>query len=304
MIHDEVTTIDSKQALIFVIINYKSILSVTVLICFFLTGCLRMIGIREDWELINGIACYVRTAPGAVPDTDCHEKIDINTIERVSYSYFKDKNYVYWWSNEFYLVSDADSLTFERIGGSYHRDKHAVYHNGGAIKGSDRQTFKTYKIVSSSHPNKERDSEWASDKKYAYKFGATSFLKIKLKDPNTFTVLYSNWAKDSKTYYTSRSYRDEKTGRFKSEIIAMEEVDHETFEIITIKSHPTRYAKDKNHVYFHSEILSGADPKSFKVVNHREKIDVHNKLIWTAEDCCHRYFNDEIVEVIENVSTK
>lgn len=86
-------------------------------------------------------------------------------------------------------------------------------------------------------------------------------------DKNSFEELPYNWVRDNKNYF----YLGKKIT-----------VDYSSFEILEYY-----YAKDKNHVYYRSEIISEADPKTFRhIEGSNDGMDKYNCYSWGEKIPC------------------
>ena len=168
------------------------------------------------------------------------EGVDVNSLVLLKpsqinnaywYFYVKDKNHVYHQGQK---IQEANADTFELLTKTYSKDKNHVFSYNEKIESADVNTFQVM-------------GNYARDKNHVY-FGATILTDV---DSSSFKV-FENWryfSDKSGVYYAGK-------GRNK-----IENADIDSFE--TLK---WDYARDKNHVYNHGQILEGFNSESFAVL--------------------------------------
>ncbi|MCG9793814.1 DKNYY domain-containing protein [Flavobacterium algicola] len=153
-----------------------------------------------------------------------------------------DKNHVFIDTS---ILENADPKTFGHVKDYYWKDKKNVYllqfgRTDARIMGAEPTTFKVIK-----------DLLWSLDKNNVY----YEFDKLEKVTPHLFVAIDENWGKDNRYYYY--------------QTLRVDSLDYESAEII--KSYfmnepakPSKYIKDKNHVFFHNKLVKDANSKTFK----------------------------------------
>lgn len=200
--------------------------------------------------------------------TDITEQANTDSFEVLKYGYSKDQNSVFYKAN---ILPQADLETFFVIENErklpYSADK-----NGLIIK------EKRINAMLDAHSFELLPRPYSKDKNHVY-FG-DDFQILDHANPTTFVcpefnsiVNYQYYAFDiSRAFYYENG-----------QISIIENIDAKTFKVLS-----THYAKDKNNVYYKSQIIAGADIESFHIpikMNHR-----------TAKDKTHTYFEGTIKE--------
>ena len=212
---------------------------------------------------------YARTDSLLFYKGDIVPGVDPKTVV-IHKSYIEDKNDVYWRNLPLH-VSDRESFTFVKKKNDildWAKDKNYVYCLWRNSKESNivRATIADYDSFEAI------DMYYARDKVQVYYCDTI----LPGADPSSFIKIGYELYRDTKSVY----YRGKKvcdyTASFKDFLYnyitdgcqvyylgykvakVLEGADVSTFEIMD------GYAKDKNHVYLHGEIVEGADPKTFK----------------------------------------
>ena len=170
--------------------------------------------------------------------------------------------------NSFHLIRGIDSSGSQ---GHYAADKFRVYYVDHIVEGADPETFT--EIIDWVGQDKHRVYyQWKatdikdynqlsqiggfySDGSHIY---TSEFEVFEDADPRTFRQLDDSWYVD----------KDHVWWRKKE----MKEADAATFQLVDGYSYFngatfwSRYAKDKNHVFFDDSVITGPDPESFEVV--------------------------------------
>lgn len=171
------------------------------------------------------------------------EGADVESFQILG-GYAKDKNHVY---KGMEVVSNRDPETFAVVSRDVTKDKNGVYYDyHGTLKGADPETF-TH-LITQIQPS---IYDWYKDKNNVY----YKWKKVEGADPDTFQVLYNEYAKDKNNVY-KYEWR-------------IEGADAATYEILDRHM----WQKDKNHVYRIGEIVEGADPETFELINHSYQKD-------------------------------
>lgn len=148
--------------------------------------------------------------------------------------YAKDKNTVYLANHPF---ADADLASFETLGGGYAKDKENIFANDLILKNVDRATFKVL------------SDNFAQDKNNFYYVSlAIPILKNK-STPSDVKVFKEYYVQVGNQLYYGGQLTD----------------THPDFA--TLQELSPIYAIDKDHVYDHGEIIPGANPKNFHVID-------------------------------------
>jgi hypothetical protein len=154
--------------------------------------------------------------------------------------YAADAHHVYYNGK---ILKGADRATFVHLdtySWSYiWRDKSAVYCDGKPIEGADSRSFVVLK-----------DYPWYKDARRAW-WGATDPLKVH--DPASFESINDTWARDSKAYYAG--------GTANTEVGEVIGADYPSFQILKYA-----WARDRNHIYWGTRAIKGADVASFRPV--------------------------------------
>ncbi|HUG89746.1 MAG TPA: DKNYY domain-containing protein, partial [Planctomycetaceae bacterium] len=187
-----------------------------------------------------------------------------------STGYTTESGKVYWqgWNEAVgkykTLVKDADAKTFRVMPhANYGKDSNNCFYQTERINGADPDTFTTITqyhakddkhaylqsqlISGSDGPSFELlDSKWGRDANRCY----CGTEPIAGSDPDTFTVIggyLNSWAKDANSYYHEHK--------------RVPTTDVASFEILD-----GGFAKDRKDVFFHDQIVAGADAGSFQMV--------------------------------------
>jgi hypothetical protein len=195
-------------------------------------------------------------------------------------SYFKDKNHVYRWDGfrGFYILDKVDTESFEQIGNScYFKDKN------------------NYRYPVAAHTGKGFTREGVVDESMMPLY---LLRKHNLKIPSLYSPEGKNISeelaeeiqeeeRESKEVFVFPYYYPENKPNIVKYDTKEFSVDMETFEVIYDQNdfelekkvvnenngiegffHP--YSKDKNHVYYEGDIIEGADPNSFFMLQESE----------------------------------
>ena len=168
------------------------------------------------------------------------EGYDASTFERLSQTYAKDVNHVYY-HNE--ILDLADPSSFRVLSENYSVDKRHVWHNGDIIEGADPATF-----VAPDACGSLDFSLLLTHDAHDYYLGREP---LHVADMSSFKRKGSCWAVDNQNVYYIGM--DAQIGK---DIVPIG--DYQTFRALN-----DCYAADDKYVYFKSEIVEGADPKSF-----------------------------------------
>jgi hypothetical protein len=191
----------------------------------------RKVGGKWAWVVENeGVGWGVSFIPGADGGT-FHVLADPDYAADAHAAYFDGVT-----------VTNADPRSFRQIKDYYWRDNHRVFLMASEIKGTDPETFRLLP-----------GSGWARDRNDAY-YRATP---LNVRDIATFTLLGSDWARDSKAYYCGSSIMDHSPGA--NVTVAC---DYASFVILN-----KYYAKDKNRAYWLGIPIEGSDAGSFEAIN-------------------------------------
>ena len=168
--------------------------------------------------------------------------------EDYDYTYFKDKNNVYYM---FDRILDANAKTFEYIKNGYAKDNKSVFYKNKLIKNSNANTFEFL------------DYAFAKDANQVYFNGKI----MKMYDAPSFAVVHV-----FQNYYVYNDYKQHYYLKDKNGVYINNEkipfADYKSFEMIYDMNDLdtlNMYAKDKNHVFWGNKILQGADANSFKM---------------------------------------
>lgn len=188
-----------------------------------------------------------------IDNTDEAHAIDINSLEKITGFYFKDKDNVYYdkshGSNKFTIVEDADPNTFEKIDkrAQYFRDKNYVFcdsydqsssYFSKRIDGVDADSFRNIEIDTSS-----LESDYYTDGKHIiYRCNIMNQF-----DTETFEYLGFTYSKDKNNIY----YNNDVLSGSDLESFTVKKIGEDWF-----------FAYDKNHVYRYSEIIPDSDPST------------------------------------------
>lgn len=239
--------------------------------------------IPEKFKIINSHLVYWEN----YVYSNCNklEWVDHKTFESIWYSYYKDKNHVYY--DQYKKLEGADSssfgLVYNNSGGYswYAKDKYNVYYKWNIIKWIDINTFSSYNWFSKDKNNLYINGEIVSwidaksvkilsssnyikDNKNIYYLSNDKIKVVEWADFETFNtvgpIFYAYWgsydAKDKDNIYSYWSKINEKN--------FIEKVRKEW------------YSKDSNYVYYYRNILSSADINSFEILNDAYAKDKNN----------------------------
>lgn len=179
---------------------------------------------------------------------------DINTFTVLDdYFYAKDKNHVYFGKE---ILNFIDPVEVIHIGYGRIKDNKHVYIGNKIIANADPTTYQVLAEKESQYYHTPfLNNQYSKDKNNVY------FLSkiIVSADSDSFMQLNNYLGKDKNHIYLNDNILDN--------------ADVETFKVLNVESsieiydekeQGYGYATDKNHVYFLGEVISGADPKSFK----------------------------------------
>lgn len=231
--------------------------------------------------------------------------------------YFKDDQHVYLEKSE---IPGADPASFIFLGGWYGKDKVAVYEKGQMVQGADRTTF-TW-IAGD-------NSEYGKDDKYVYfpssspgahvvqgadpqtfvyiagdginyelgKDGEHVYFDnypILTADPSTFVYMGGNYAKDkNRAYVFGRNFANVSA----ASVTSILGVDIATFSYMPNTS-DAEYAKDKSHIYWGGQLMIGADPITFTIVQIAgyQRNSCGTNCRYDAQDKNHTYWQGQVVQ--------
>lgn len=166
---------------------------------------------------------------------------DPKTFVALHKFYAKDKSYAYRHQNQ---IHEADGKTFEVLIG-YTKDYKDYYSGVNRLYVTNLKSFKDLTVKRKNRGllsfAKDETHYYIDEKKYPHA------------DYASFTVLNNNFYKDKQLVYARED--------------TIKGADTNTFQVILYKKHLelSKYAKDKNNVYFFNKIVEGADIASFKV---------------------------------------
>ena len=169
---------------------------------------------------------------------------DSSTFERINESYAKDVNHVYY-CNE--ILEKADPASFRVLNDNYAVDAQHVWHRGNVIENADPATF-----IAPDDSGSLNFSLALTHDAHDYYCGTKP---LHVADMASFTRKGSSWAIDSLNVYFIGA--DAKIGE---DVVPIG--DYHTFHMLN-----DSYAADVKQVYYKSEIVEGADPKSFAPLN-------------------------------------
>lgn len=214
----------------------------------------RMEGV--DMKTLEYLGCgYLKDSKNIYNNGLAIKGVDVKTFILISTTascnYQKDQNNVYYGGS--FVVSGADPKTFEVIANNYAKDSKNVYAMRTPIVGADPKTAVFYKSAA----GRDNLEECLKDKNGVYIDGE----KITNADPSTFIYLVNGYSKDKNSVYYDGGNGNATENSYKP-YSPVQGVDLKTFEVIGGSGD---YAKDKTNVYSFGKILSGANPKTFKV---------------------------------------
>ena len=196
---------------------------------------------KTKWAKDKYNAYYMGKQPVPIADYDSFHLIgDINNLN-CSGCYAADKYRVYF---EDHVVEGADPESFTEVVGYVGQDKNRVYWRW---KGTDIKDYKQLSHIGS----------FRSDGLRIY----THELEVfDVADPSTFKHLGSQWYVDKDHVWWLEK--------------PVKEADASTLQLVHLYKYfdgtsipaPSRYAKDKHHVFLDDSIIPNADPESFEYI--------------------------------------
>lgn len=196
--------------------------------------------------------------------------LDMDTT-RINKKYSYNKKNIYYSNN---IIPKAHVKSFIFLQCDYSRDKKYIFYKDSIIKDADPKTFK---IGLGGSIN----CSFAQDKKYYYNNGEIIHNK------NEFNGILkpsdSIYAVDDTSIY---ALVQRPTGH---KYYKIENSDADTFEIIDTPRIKQYLAKDRNNIYYHGNIVEGADPKSFELIPNtdfakdNENLFFNNKMIKNSD---------------------
>ena len=172
------------------------------------------------------------------------EGYDPSTFVRLNEAYSKDVNYVYFYNE---ILDLADPSSFRVLNENHSADNRHVWYNNDTIPGADPATF----VV----PERKNDLSFSlalSHDAHDYYCG---IYPLHVADMGSFKEIDGSWAIDCKNVYYLGL--DASIGKNNIPI-----GDYTTFRALSF-----RYAKDSKCVYYENQIVEGADPKTFRVLD-------------------------------------
>lgn len=171
--------------------------------------------------------------------------------------YIGDTNSVFYTDNDaIHLLPNADPQTFEYLKRGYSRDEDGIFRYQDAIVQADPDTFE---II---------NSTYTKDKNHVFYNGEI----ISGASPNSFTIAYGEF--DYKKWEDSARYTEDEDSVFivrDNKVVEVQNADPNTFQQLA-----GGYAKDKNHVFQHQNIIPYADPNTFERVGYGYTKDEHH----------------------------
>ncbi|NDV68497.1 DKNYY domain-containing protein [Dysgonomonas sp. 25] len=233
--------------------------------------------IQDDWAK-DKKRCYYQSY--SLPYADPKIMLPIDSFYAVSDDKFF---YKYRW------IEGADASSFCIIDDTYSKDKDHVYREGRVLPDCDPSTFRLIENPVSYDKNNVYSynkqvakvdgatlthffDDWYKDKDSLYWLPRYHLFDNKVNttavDSETITRFEDNYFQDKDHLYIGllRLF-DGAQERFWHEkphieaIKRIEGADRSSFQVINSK-----YAKDKNHVYFEGEVIPGADPLTFFLI--------------------------------------
>lgn len=224
-----------------------TILQLLFIVMTLFTACNKS-GYRNDGKLVTWQSEY---------DSIAVKDADPKTFKVIGWVYGKDANHVFFAGR---IVQDADVATFKYIDRRYAKDAFHVFHCDSIMHGADPKTFKVHADLLTEDAN---DYYWNGE-------------PIHVADKATFVVLsdspefidFANWGKDKYNGYCFHY----------SGATTIPNIDYESFHrIIPSNSlNEEHYAADKFRVYFHADVVEGADPETFQLVTDDIGKDKHH----------------------------
>ena len=204
-----------------------------------------ILGDKEDektrWAKDKYNAYYMGKQP--LPNVDYDSFHPIGDISNLNCSgcYAADKYHVYF---ENHIVEGADPESFTEVVAYVGQDKHRVYRKWEA---TDIKDYNQLSDIGGFHTD-------------GLNIYTHEFKIFDEADARTFKHLGSQWYVDK-----DHVWCDEKQ---------IMEADAATLQLVHLYKHfngtilpaPSRYAKDKNHVFLDDSIIPGADPESFEYI--------------------------------------
>jgi len=245
------------------------------------------------------------------------ENIDFATFEvsgNSSTGIAKDKNYVYQYSNPNIKIENIDAKTYQKVifpksTKVWYKDKNHFYLNNEPIK-VDVNTFTA--LNENFYADADHIYYFKRDKPFDL-FEEPDILNQKLID--TAQILQTNnyiyclsknldmkripIKKDSKIQFFAPSFDFiivDNQVYYNGDLI--DEVDFDTFEFYTYSNSksPTKFSKDKNHVYYCNQILVGVNPKTAKLNDKNQLVDGDYKWVPDLYSTNNNIFKEKIDE--------
>lgn len=212
----------------------------------------------------------------SLKDVDPNFFIDLSSYDGfMLFCYGKDKNIVYYKDK---VLEGVDPKSFEVLGRGYSKDNKNVFYYSSKIDGLD---VASAELVDIDHLSalghdyiKDKNSIYYKDK------------KLEGIDPRDFMVLDN---RHSKAIYVKNYY-----GVYYNEDKIVE-ADKDSFVIID--KDDKSFSKDNYNVYLKGKVISGADPKTFKV-----KDNIYPYINYYSEDKDYIYINYEKINGIDRES--
>lgn len=205
-----------------------------------------IVGCKQGYEIDKNEVYYNYWNEGTGSHNILIKKADSRTFKSLNSFYAKDKNYAYYDGE---IITASDSKTFQALADFYAKDDISAFYLNEKIKGADGKSFE---VVN------HGDEVYAKDNIDFYHNGTP----LHVSDLKSFKILGNGWAKDKSYYYLS--IVSALTNKYPL-------ADYESFDLLK-----AGYAKDKFQVYYYGNVLKGADPNSFKVINYTKAQDKNN----------------------------
>jgi hypothetical protein len=190
--------------------------------------------------------------------------LDIETCRQISY-FFVDKHSVYKQlfdpgsseTDQYIKIDKADAATFSQLGFSYYRDKNYLYHDAGmSVEEVSGVDLNSVKIIS---------SHYIKDSQNVYFFGYENKIQPKVVlgfDAPTFELVRNQQTIDQEVYFRDKNGVYFFGGTKFLELEKLVSADSSTFEVLDY----FLLAKDKNYIFYNGNIVTQANPASFRSI--------------------------------------
>jgi hypothetical protein len=208
-----------------------------MILLIFVAGCRDGYRVQGDQVVFSRLSGNGRSLTG-IPGAHAESFVQLADSD-----YGKDRSRVYWLGM---VINGANPESFECLADLYSRDRDHVFWRENLIVGADPKTF----VILNG------EELWSRDARDIF-YGDQP---IGVKSPDNFRVLNDSWATDGVSYYYVQQFAPK--GILRS--------DYKSTKLLN-----DSYAVDREHAYYRTQSIPGADPATFKPLNECYAVDAN-----------------------------